>query len=434
MADFQYAQRVAVGKPQQEFLAWISGGVSMLIVPHHNCTDSACEKKNKFVPEKSKTFKPTSTEFKIRCYGGLITGVVGSDQVHIGGMEEEQLFAPDMTLGFAKSMSSAFENNYEEAADSANPEANLSAWNRMNCRQLRTPVRARKTFQSGKKDIKERRAAVQAKAGERARAFAVQSEFDGVLGLSFYATEGAKGNPFIASLINQHYLDKPIFTAWFAQTIFESGRAGGVMTYGDFDTVNCGNVLSYEELSSPYAYQYKIISVSLGEFQYPKQSDVVQGFGTWITGPKPILDRFAADAGAIYNKDGYYDIDCSAEFPSFIVTAKNTLLEIKSENLIIEIMATSAFGPNWHFGAAFTREYCTVFDIGERRIGFAAPIRKKLDATTREAEETTVHSNPTTVEALTTRRQPEQTTSLNVNISSTFLNVSLLLIFVLSFI
>ncbi|KAK6757831.1 hypothetical protein RB195_015572 [Necator americanus] len=365
MSDFQYAQRVAVGKPQQEFLAWISGGVSMLIVPHNNCTDSACEKKNKFVPEKSKTFKPTSTEFKIRCYGGLITGVAGSDQVHIGGMEEEQLFAPDMTLGFAKSMSSAFEN----------------------------------------------------------------SEFDGVLGLSFYATEGAKGNPFIASLINQHYLDKPIFTAWFAQTIFESGRAGGVMTYGDFDTVNCGNVLSYEELSSPYAYQYKIISVSLGEFQYPKQSDVVQGFGTWITGPKPILDRFAADAGAIYNKDGYYDIDCSAEFPSFIVTAKNTLLEIKSENLIIE----------WTMGSV-----CSVFvqwrHLLSVQIGTLALLslvllpqyEKKLDATTREAEETTVHSNPTTVEALTTRRQPEQTTSLNG--PSTFLNVSLLLIFVLSLI
>ncbi|KAL6744037.1 hypothetical protein Aduo_017015 [Ancylostoma duodenale] len=38
MSDFQYAQKITVGEPQQEFLLWISSGVSMLWIPHNNCT------------------------------------------------------------------------------------------------------------------------------------------------------------------------------------------------------------------------------------------------------------------------------------------------------------------------------------------------------------------------------------------------------------
>lgn len=36
----------------------------------------------------------------------------------------------------------------------------------------------------------------------------------------------------------------------------------------------------------------------MGEFSYDRRVDVTQGFGTWIAGPKPIIDRFAQDVGA----------------------------------------------------------------------------------------------------------------------------------------
>ncbi|RCN52864.1 hypothetical protein ANCCAN_00859 [Ancylostoma caninum] len=83
MHDFQYSQKITVGEPQQQFLVWISTGVSVLWIPHNNCTAPACQTKNKFMPEKSSTFKPMSTEFKIRCYGGVVTGVHANDQIRV---------------------------------------------------------------------------------------------------------------------------------------------------------------------------------------------------------------------------------------------------------------------------------------------------------------------------------------------------------------
>ncbi|EYC29664.1 hypothetical protein Y032_0006g3109 [Ancylostoma ceylanicum] len=38
MSDFQYSQKITIGEPQQEFLVWISTGVSMFWIPHNNCT------------------------------------------------------------------------------------------------------------------------------------------------------------------------------------------------------------------------------------------------------------------------------------------------------------------------------------------------------------------------------------------------------------
>ncbi|RCN52863.1 hypothetical protein ANCCAN_00858 [Ancylostoma caninum] len=58
------------------------------------------------------------------------------------------------------------------------------------------------------------------------------------------------------TLIDQGCLDKPIFTVWFAQQNIQSGKAGGMITYGGFDSENCGDVIGYESLSSPYYYQY----------------------------------------------------------------------------------------------------------------------------------------------------------------------------------
>ncbi|EYC29660.1 hypothetical protein Y032_0006g3106 [Ancylostoma ceylanicum] len=90
------------------------------------------------------------------------------------------------------------------------------------------------------------------------------ADFDGMIGLAFSTTDGAKSKPFILSLIDQGHLDKPIFTVWFAQQNIQSGKAGGMITYGGFDSENCGDVIGYESLSSPYYYQYKLIIYYLG--------------------------------------------------------------------------------------------------------------------------------------------------------------------------
>ncbi|EPB69452.1 hypothetical protein ANCCEY_11458 [Ancylostoma ceylanicum] len=72
----------------------------------------ACKTKNKFVPEKSSTFKPMSTEFKIRCYGGVVAGVYANDRIHIGGKDEQHLTVPNAMFGLARDLTDAFEKAF----------------------------------------------------------------------------------------------------------------------------------------------------------------------------------------------------------------------------------------------------------------------------------------------------------------------------------
>lgn len=48
-------------------------------------------------------------------------------------------------------------------------------------------------------------------------------------------------------------------------------------------------------------------------------------------------------------------------------------------------------------GAAFTRQYCTIFDIGEGRIGFADSIRKDIEVSTKST------TNPTSTPVVSSR-------------------------------
>ncbi|EYC29657.1 hypothetical protein Y032_0006g3104 [Ancylostoma ceylanicum] len=127
-----------------------------------------------------------------------------------------------------------------------------------------------------------------------------------------------------------------------------------------------------------------------------------------------------------YNQEGLYDIDCGTEVPSLHIIADKIKFEIKSENLVVKLdngkcllgflpMGSSTYGPSWHMGAVFTRQYCTIFDIGDGRIGFADFIRKVIEISTRA--HTTPTPKPTarsTVETTSATKCPSiQTTTPN---------------------
>ncbi|EYC35612.1 hypothetical protein Y032_1014g3395 [Ancylostoma ceylanicum] len=358
----------------------------------------ACENKNKFMPSMSSSFVKTDKRWTLRKYGGVASGVLGNDVVRVGGSDERQFIMLNCLFGMATNLTSAFE----------------------------------------------------------------ETVFDGVLGLAFTADNGSGSKPFIVEAINNGYLNQAMFTVYLKPRQFKNGVRGGVITYGSTDNSNCGSKVDYYNLSSTLFYQFKINSISMGQTKHVGDYDVMQDFSTFIMGPQPIVDQFAAIAGAKYNKDfRLYEIECSANFPSLDIAIGSSKYSINHDKLIVKrrnpdsggtsfiilrfdtsrnihihadntcILALSffgssaTFGPQWYFGAPFIQEYCVTFDIGGKRLGFADAHHRTVNTTSFPSRSTPVVLSNTTYR---TTRHPQQDSTVSKRGSMTSVYVSFTLI------
>ncbi|RCN45394.1 hypothetical protein ANCCAN_08615 [Ancylostoma caninum] len=98
--------------------------------------------------------------------------------------------------------------------------------------------------------------------------------------------------------------------------------------------------------------------------------------------PVAIAEAIAKQFGAYYDaEDDTYYINCNAK-PTFVIGIGLDKYTIDSENLVIKIregeciLALSSYhapywGPNWIFGIPFIRQYCNIYDVANKRIGFS---------------------------------------------------------------
>ncbi|EYB85586.1 hypothetical protein Y032_0295g1651 [Ancylostoma ceylanicum] len=218
-----------------------------------------------------------------------------------------------------------------------------------------------------------------------------------------------------------------LFTVWVKPGNIGYGEVGGVITYGSTDTANCGPVFKNEPLSAQYSYQYEIDGISMGSYSRKAKFTVQQDLGTWFIAPPKIVRAMAQIAKAeYYEASGVYTIDCAAEFPDFKVTAGSTEFAIKAENLKFELepgLCLFAFYPyqpqqgqaDFNFGLPFNRQYCTIFDIGKKQIGFAESYpdgpRTTSTTSTQKPTTTTKRTTTSTLKPTTTTTSTQKTTT-----------------------
>ena len=101
--DAQYYGEIQLGTPAQTFTVVFDTGSSNLWVPSSRCKSMACKVHNKYVAEKSTTYRENGTSFEIRYGSGSMTGIVSNDILRIGNVEiEQQDFVESVTEpGFA---------------------------------------------------------------------------------------------------------------------------------------------------------------------------------------------------------------------------------------------------------------------------------------------------------------------------------------------
>uniref|UniRef100_A0A914C7Q9 Peptidase A1 domain-containing protein n=1 Tax=Acrobeloides nanus TaxID=290746 RepID=A0A914C7Q9_9BILA len=318
--DMEYVGNITVGTPGQNFSVILDTGSSNLWIPDSTCKQ--CKGKHKFDASKSSTYQTNGQKWSITYGDGSdAKGILGVDTVGVGD-GADKLLIPKTTFGLAT---------------------------------------------------------------DENRAMLDDPSFDGILGLAFQSLAVDNVVPPIQNAINQGLLTEPIFTVYLQERGDVNNVHGGTITYGGLDTTHCGALIAYQPLSSATYFQFKIDSVSLGSYSSNKGWQVISDTGTsYIGGPDAIIEGLATAAGATYHhQDQSYYIGCNATTPTFDIVIGGKSYGITSKQMIVDIGngqcqwaafqmgAGGGFGPSWILGDPFIRQYCNVYDLGNKRIGFA---------------------------------------------------------------
>jgi len=193
----------------------------------------------------------------------------------------------------------------------------------------------------------------------------------------------------LVNAIAQNALDQPIFSVWLDS---EGNKAnttgGGVFTFGGLDTDNCGPIIDYVPLLENTFWEFQIDSLSVGDkYVRNRPSIAISDTGTsLIIGNAMIVIPIANSVGATYNTSvGAFTIACDATYDPVTLMINGNPYHLTSKVLTMDIglgsnqclfaMVPSMLfniGIDWLLGDPFIRQYCQVYDMGQRRLGLAA--------------------------------------------------------------
>jgi hypothetical protein len=223
------------------------------------------------------------------------------------------------------------------------------------------------------------------------------TNYDGVFGLGPIGAAQPGYTPPVVNAYNRGLIEKPIVTLWIRNDIHDDDGTdynvtdAGKLTFGKLDDVHCGPLDGYHDIYQPERLQSTQIifdAISLGNTKVvptlnnATASFVLNGGGMYAVGGGPSMNALAIAAGATFNNQtNEYHIACNATFPPLVLTFDGRNYSIPSSQLIYNIGAdvgcllqfVSVYDDDnsLSLNTPFFRTFCTVFDVGNNRIGFA---------------------------------------------------------------
>ncbi|KAH7694394.1 aspartic protease, partial [Aphelenchoides avenae] len=171
---------------------------------------------------------------------------------------------------------------------------------------------------------------------------------------------------------------------------------GGLITYGAVDTQNCDAHIDYVPLTPTARWQFQWDGFAVGKSNFPGHQQVITDTGiSYLHLLTPHFDAFMKEIGADYQfAYGIFTVDCDAKnLPDIVLTIGGKKYNIPSSEYVLDvdmgenqctvaandIGATSSMDqPTIVLGNLFHRTYCHVYDIGQKRIGFAKSRSKQI--------------------------------------------------------
>ncbi|XP_030281131.1 gastricsin-like [Sparus aurata] len=320
-ADTTYYGAISIGTPPQSFQVLFDTGSANLWVDSVYCNTQACNTHTKFNPRQSSTFSAKGQSFYLPYGAGSLYGTFGYDTVNVGGIE-----IPNQEIGLSTN----------------EPGQNF-----------------------------------------------VVAKFDGILGLSYPSISAGGETPVMDNMISQNLLNADIFAFYLSR----GGQQGSVLSFGDVDNSLYQGQIYWTPVTAETYWQigvqgFQINGRETGWCSQGCQAIVDTGTST-LTAPSQILGDFMQAIGAQQSQYGMYMVDCSQvnNLPTISFVISGVALPLPPSAYITQhyqngyqycsVAITPTYLPSqngqplWIFGDVFLREYYSVYDRTNNRVGFA---------------------------------------------------------------
>jgi hypothetical protein len=308
----QFYGEVSLGTPAQPFQVIFDTGSSNLWVPNKAC-GFACLLKHKYDNTKSSSYVKDGREFKIQYGSGPVSGSLSNDAVTWGSMEVKNVTFAEVDKVSGLGVGYAL------------------------------------------------------------------GKFDGILGMAFPSISVSGITPVFTQLLEQGNLAAGQFAFYLPNDSNEKGE----LTIGGFDPNRFTGDMDWVSLASETYWEIMTDSIEINGKPVTKVLNAIVDSGTsLIAGPVADVKALAATLGAKPAMAGQYSIDCSAasSAPDIVVNIGGKAFNVPASKYIINGGNACILGivgldvprhPLWILGDVFMREYYTVFDYENRRVGLA---------------------------------------------------------------
>jgi cathepsin D len=320
--DAQYYGEIRMGTPPQKFNVVFDTGSSNLWVPSKSCSllNIACKLHSKYDSSASSSYVANGTAFAIRYGSGSLTGITSEDTVTVGSVTVPNVL-------FAEAVK------------------------------------------------------------EPGIAF-VAAKFDGILGFGFPEISVNGIEPWFQNAVKQGLVPKPEFAFYLAKDATAS--PGGELVLGGTDKERYTGDFTYVPVTTPGYWQFAWDSVSVDGAPFATEIKAIADTGTSLLAiPKDLVKSLVAKLPGVKPIiHGEYSADCSKidEMPTLSFSVGGKTFELDGHDYILQETAAGQTqcilgimgidvpaprGPLWIMGDVFLRRYYTVFDYGNKRLGFA---------------------------------------------------------------
>ncbi|XP_063307581.1 cathepsin E-A-like [Pelobates fuscus] len=337
--DVEYFGEISIGSPPQNFLVVFDTGSSNLWVPSINCQSLACVTHSRYQSSKSRTYVPNGSLFFIQYGTGNVTCEIAVDQVTI-----QDITVRNQPFG-------------ESILEPGNAFVNMP--------------------------------------------------FDGILGLAYPSLAAGGCTPVFDNMINQHLVESPVFAFYLSSDPNLSN--GGELTFGGIDTSLFTGQLNWVPVTYQGYWQIQLDNIQVAN-EIALCSEGCQAI--LDTGTSMLIGPTSAIA-LLLNLTGLGDIDFNGEYEfdcyylCMLASVTFTINEIGYTLSPAEYTVNngngscssgfqgldipSSNGPLWILGDVFIRQYYSVFDRGNNRVGLA-PVAPTLPTISPSIAPSTAHS------------------------------------------
>ncbi|KAG7259603.1 hypothetical protein CRUP_015969 [Coryphaenoides rupestris] len=220
----------------------------------------------------------------------------------------------------------------------------------------------------------------------------VAAKFDGILGLSYPSISAGGETPVMDNMMSYNLLQSNMFAFYLSR----GGQQGSVLSFGGVDSSMYQGPLYWTPVTSESYWQigvegFQINGRSTGICSQGCQSIVDTGT-SMLTAPQQYMGYIMQAIGAQRSQYGEYMVDCNQvnNLPtlSFVISGEALPLPPSAyitqqyyngyQVCMVGISPTylpSRNGqPLWIFGDVFLREYYSVFDRTNNRVGFGVAV------------------------------------------------------------